>query len=542
MRTDSGCKAQWSLVARRTVLLAVACQAFAADSASAGDGQPLPTMPAAVRASDPVITSSPDTSQQIPVGSTVPISQSSVAPVGQEIDLASALKLAGVRNLSLVVAQQRVELALAVQQFAAAQILPTLNLGGNYDSHTGVLQQDTGNILSLNRSAMYVGAGSDAVGTGTVQIPGLSYNLNLSEAIYAYLVTRQGSRQARFERAAMDNNVLRDVALAYTNLLRDAGLRSLTVLARNDTGEVARLTSDYARTGEGRKADADRAATEFARRDEDVLEALASEAQASHALVELLNLDPTLRLVPQQLQVVPQPTVPTEMPLAQLLAVAALNRPELLARRAAIRAALLQLDGARVLPFSPTILMGFSGGAFGGGSDIAASQGLPRFGDVSGRTDLDVAMYWSLRNLGVGNKALIDAARARLKTSQFEELEVLDRVSQEVVDTYVRALSWLDQVEWQAKAVRAGEAASKEDLARVRNRQGLPIELLDSLRQTIEARRDYLNAIIGYNRAEIRLYVAIGSPPADMLARPVSAELLDPPNQTLDARNRNNAR
>jgi len=547
MRTDSDRKANLRLIARRTLLLPVACQAFAANSTSGGDEQALPPIPAALRASDrtasePLIASSPDVSQQIPLGSTFPILQSSIAPVGQEIDLASALRLAGVRNLSLVVAQQRVELALAVQQFAAAQILPSLNLGGNYDSHTGVLQQDPGNIIAVNRSAMYVGAGADAVGSGTVQIPGLSYNLNLSEAIYGYLVTRQGSRQARFERAAANNNVLRDVALAYTDLLRAAGLRSLTVLARNDTGEVARLTSEYARTGEGRKADADRAATEFARRDEEVLEALAAEAQASHALVELLNLDPTLRLVPQQLQVVPQSTVPTEMPLTQLLAVAALNRPELLARRTAIRAALLQLDGARVLPFSPTILMGFSGGAFGGGSDVAASQGLPRFGDISGRTDLDVAMYWALRNLGVGNKALIDAARARLKTSQFQELDVLDGVSQEVVDAYVRALSWLDQVEWQAKAVRTGEAASKEDLARVRNRQGLPIELLDSLRQTIEARRDYLNAIIGYNRAEIRLYVALGNPPADMLARPVSAELLNPPSQTLDAGIRNNGR
>jgi outer membrane protein TolC len=471
-----------------------------------------------------------------------PSSQSSVAPEGQVIDLAAALRLAGVQNLSLVVAQQRVEYAVAVQQFAAAQILPSLNLGGNYDSHTGVLQQGPGNIITINRSAMYVGAGANVVGAGAVQIPGLVYNLNLSEAIYGYLITRQETRQATFDRAAVDNTVLRDVALAYTDLLRAAGLRSLAVLARNDTGEVARLTADYAKTGEGRPADAERAATEFARRDEEVLEALAAEAQASHALCDLLNLDPLVRLVGLQSQVVPQPTVPTQMPLQELLAVAALNRPELLARRAAIRAAMLDLDGARVLPFSPTVLMGFSGGAFGGGSNIAASEGLPRFGDISGRTDLDVAMYWTLRNLGVGNKALIDAARARLGASRFQELEVLDSVRQEVVDAYVRALSSLAQVNWHAQAVRRGEKAATEDLIRVRGRAGRPIELLDSLRQVIEARRDYLNAIMGYNRAEVRLYVALGNPPVDMLARPVPEELLSPPDQTLDAGIRNNTR
>jgi outer membrane protein TolC len=319
-------------------------------------------------------------------------------------------------------------------------------------------------------------------------------------------------------------------------------LRSLAVLARNDTGEVARLTAAYAKTGAGRPADAERAATEFARRDEEVLEALAAEARASHALVALLNLEPTVRLVPVQSQVVPQPTVPTRMPLGELLAVAALNRPELQARRAAIRAAMLELDGARVLPFSPTVLMGFSGGAFGGGSDIAASEGQPRFGDVKGRTDFDVALYWTLRNLGVGNKALIDAARARLKVSQLQELAVLDSVRKDVVDAYVEAVSWIEQVSWHVRAVRSGERASKEDLLRVRGRQGLPIELLDSLRQVIEARRDYLNAISGYNRAEIRLYVALGNPPVDMLARPAPAELLNPPDQTLDVNTGNNAR
>jgi outer membrane protein TolC len=352
-------------------------------------------------------------------------------------------------------------------------------------------------------------------------------------------VTRQGSQQSRFERAAINNAVLQDVALAYTDLLRTAGLRSLAVLARNDTGEVARLTADYARTGEGRPADANRAATEFARRDEELLEAQAAAAQASHALTELLNLDPLLRLVPAESQLVPEPVVPTQMPLPELLTVAALNRPELLARRTAIRAALLQLNNARLLPFSPTVLMGLSGGAFGGGSSVGESEGQQRFGEIASRMDFDVAMYWSLQNLGVGNLALIDAAKSRLRQSELDELSVLDSVRNEVVTAYVQALSWLAQVNWQAQAVRAGERASKEDLIRVRGREGLPIELLDSLRQVIDARRDYLNSIIEYNRAEIRLYVALGNPPADVLARPVPNELLAPPDQTLDAQLRN---
>src|SRR5947209_135896 len=59
----------------------------------------------------------------------------------QPIDLGSALRLAGVENLELIQARQRVEVAVAVQQLAAAQILPNINIGTNFDSHTGNLQQ-----------------------------------------------------------------------------------------------------------------------------------------------------------------------------------------------------------------------------------------------------------------------------------------------------------------------------------------------------------------------------------------------------------------
>ena len=44
------------------------------------------------------------------------------------------------------------------RQLAAAYFLPSINPGLNYDSHTGVLQQSNGNILSVDRSAVYVGA------------------------------------------------------------------------------------------------------------------------------------------------------------------------------------------------------------------------------------------------------------------------------------------------------------------------------------------------------------------------------------------------
>ena len=91
------------------------------------------------------------------------------------IDLSSALRLAGVENLELVQARQRVEFAVAVQQLAAAQILPTLNLGMNYDEHTGNLQQSSGHILNVQRMlALYVGRRRRCRGVGNSCDPRLA--------------------------------------------------------------------------------------------------------------------------------------------------------------------------------------------------------------------------------------------------------------------------------------------------------------------------------------------------------------------------------
>src|SRR5262245_61840522 len=136
------------------------------------------------------------------------------------ISLAAALQLAGVQNPELLLARERITEAAALRQLAAAQFLPSINVGTNLDLHTGPLQASTGTILKVNRGSLYLGLGSGAVGTGTVTIPGVFWNANLAEAITGALVTRQVVRQREFAAAATGNDVLLRVATAYLELLR----------------------------------------------------------------------------------------------------------------------------------------------------------------------------------------------------------------------------------------------------------------------------------------------------------------------------------
>src|ERR1700677_295959 len=119
------------------------------------------------------------------------------------IDLSSALRLAGLQNSQILLAQQRVLEAVAQRQLAAAQFLPTLNAGTSLDSHRGVLQNGHGQIISVNRDSLYVGAGAFAVGAGSVTIPGVVLTGNVSEVVFNYLISRQEVNRRGFDCATV---------------------------------------------------------------------------------------------------------------------------------------------------------------------------------------------------------------------------------------------------------------------------------------------------------------------------------------------------
>lgn len=456
---------------------------------------------------------------KVPAQPTFPVPASLLGPNTYPIRLEEAFQLAGVQNAQIQIARTRVLEALAQRQLAAAQLLPNVNVGGNFNHHLGTLQQANGNILEVHRDSLYVGMGAGAVGGGTVTIPGLAWSANTSELLFRILVRRQNLAQAEFNSEAVRNEMMLRVASSYLDLLRASIRLAIALEMRELAQEVARVTANYAKTGLGRQADALRAETEFQQRSTEVVQAENDILQASARLAQLLHLDPAVRLLPADPCALPQALVPDPMPLPELLAIALVQRPEMKERQAAVQAALLELRGAKLLPFSPNILLGYSAGIFGGGGNLIPTE--PRFGNFGDRTDFDAIVHWSLRNLGVGNLALIRLGQSQVRQNQWRLVEVLDRVRAEVASAQARVQARFAQIDIAERAVQVSREAFQEDLVRTKNREGLPIEVLDSLRLLGRSRLAHLDAVIDYNRGQFELYFALGQPPADCLIRPV---------------------
>lgn len=421
------------------------------------------------------------------------------------IDLGTALRLGDANNLQAAAAQERMREAIASLAGAEVLWLPSLRAGVNYNKHEGAIQDVAGTSFDTSRGGLYSGLGAGAVGAGSPAYPGLSAVFHLSDAIFRPLAAQQ--RVSALERAsqATSNAVLRDVALAYLELLRGAEGIEIALESRQDAAQLAALTADFARTGAGLQADAERAATELVFRENDVRRAIEAYRVASARLAELIRLEPTLVLVPIEPAVAPLHLVASETSLGELVAQGLTRRPELSQNRYLVGEAAERLRQQQCAPFLPSIVLGTSYGGFGAGEGST----IAGYGD---RLDVDAVAYWELRNLGFGEAAARGEARSQLRGARLELMVQMDRVARQVVEAHAQVEERRVQIETARRGIELALASYQRNLERVRNAQGLPLEALQSIQALAQARNEYLRAVIDHNTAQFSLLYAIGWP------------------------------
>jgi outer membrane protein TolC len=239
-------------------------------------------------------------------------------------------------------------------------------------------------------------------------------------------------------------------------------------------------------------------------------------------LVRVLRLDPAAVVQPLEPPQMRVTLVPTDQPVDDLIRVGLTNRPELATQQALVQATLVQLRQEKIRPLIPSVLLRGSstpvtgtlaGGLFGGGEN----GDLSHFG---ARSDFDLQVLWKLDNLGLTNQALVRERRAENRLAVLELFRAQDRVAAEVAQAYAQA---------QSAAARLGDAeAELRDAidSADKNLQGLretgtgaalatlvrPQEVVAAIQALAQAYGDYYAAVADFDRAEFRLYHALGRP------------------------------
>src|SRR5205814_8832683 len=79
----------------------------------------------------------------------------------------------------------------------------------------------------------------------------------------------------------------------------------------------------------------------------------------------------------------------------------------------------------------PRLRLGVSYGAFGAGTGGQIANGGPRI-------DFDGVAWWEVRNLGFGERAARDNARAQIQQARMREVEIMDLVAREIVEAHAQ--------------------------------------------------------------------------------------------------------
>jgi outer membrane protein TolC len=442
------------------------------------------------------------------------LSQSAIFAADEQlVDFFAALQLAESQNPNIGLARQAIQDALAQKLQACSMLLPTLRAGANYRNHQGDLQSSPGAIVYRYSSSLYVGSGVGAVGSGTVTMPGVQIAAHVGDSIFEPLAARQLVASRNLQAEATANQVLLDVSKRFLDLSRAEAELLAFRQSEKDMEQVVQITNAFAKAKEGRQADALRAQTAALALHSQAANAEEKFMTASAELARVLSLDPAVRLRANSQESSTLEIVDAQRDLEELLQLAQKSRPELAALSAEVARKQIQVRQERTRPLFPTISVGFSGGAFGGGT-------MPQFGQMAGRTDFDVVAYWTLKNMGFGNRALQKERMSEQRQAELERVIMVNEINFEVADAQALVLSRRQDLDIAHERLVTAEKAFREDVRRIQGNFGLPIELLNSLDRLVRARVGIIRVIQEYNLAQMQLFVALGQSP--LAASPVT--------------------
>lgn len=433
------------------------------------------------------------------------------------INLATALRLSNGRPLVIAAAQARVQIAAAEAEKANVLWLPDANAGTGYIRHAGGNQQVNGDLLV--QSTNYFIAGGSAV-----------LRVATTDAIFQPLVARQVLRSKRIDTQTARNEALEQTAESYFNVQMARGAYAAMTDATLKSSDLTRRVETLAR-GLVAPDEIDRARTLQAELEQSTQIALQQWRVSSANLTRVLRLDPGAVVIPLEPDHMQVTLISPDWGVDDLIVVGLTNRPELASQRAQVDATLIALRRERLRPLTPSILITgngtpdffFQGGILGTGQNGAINQ-------FAGTANVGAQAVWQLENLGFGYQAKVRQHRGEVQLATVELFQVQDRVAAEVAQAKADVESATLRVTQADVGLRKALASYKGNLTGLGQTQRFgdvlslvnrPQEAVAALQQLQQAYVNYFRTVADYNRAQFRLFYALGFPAEEIAcARP----------------------
>jgi outer membrane protein TolC len=426
------------------------------------------------------------------------------------INLATALRLAGARPIVIAAAQASVKVAEA--ELARARVLwfPSLHGGLGYYRHDGASQGGSGKLDIESREQFMAGGG-------------LVARFAATDALFEPLVARQVLRARQLDVQRARNEALLTVADAYFRVQeargRVAGTEDVVDKAQALTAKVRAMAP-----GPLEATDVRRAQTNL----DAMLERLTSAREewrlASADLTQALRLDPSAVIAPLEAPFLRVTLISPKHKVDDLIPIGLTNRPELASQQALVQAALVRIKEERMRPLIPSLILqgnnppsansDLQAGIFGSGAGGVGKPWLYR-------DDVRAELVWSLDNMGLGNREMVCQRKAEQQQMLIELFRLQDLVAADVVRAHTVLASAATRLETAATTLQNAQltyTGSLDELGKITKVGDVKVlaqrsfEVVDALRALEQAYDGYFANLNDYNRAQFRLYRALGYP------------------------------
>jgi outer membrane protein TolC len=444
------------------------------------------------------------------------------------INLATALRLADARPITIAIAQASAWIAESQLQRAKVLWVPAFMMNAAYARHDGPVDFNQG--INVPQGINRLGQADP----GSFGKP-LNQNLNwfysgvslyqvvaLTDAIFQPLAQRQVLNARRWDVQTARNDALLQTAQAYFNVHRYRGQYAGTLYCvergRQLVKAIAKLSRDLVP-----EVEIDRARNMVADLEQKAVSAREEWRVASAELTRVLRLDPRAVVEPMEHDHLQLTLIAPERSLDDLIPIGLTNRPELASHQAMVQATLVRLRQEKLRPLLPSILL--TGWQTPGGMvdqvGVFATGNGGKMNLWSFRDDISAQFVWQFEGLGFGNLARIKKQRGEQSRAIAELFRTQDDVAAEITQAQADLQSAAARVTQAERSLRTGLVTFNRSLEGLGQTQrfGNVLELIYRPQEVVYALQllnvafdEYFATVAEYNSAQFHLFHALGYP------------------------------
>jgi outer membrane protein TolC len=400
------------------------------------------------------------------------------------VDLPTTVRVAMARNLDIQAAREHVAASRGEYEASIGMIFPTISPNITARGLRGAVSTPSGlTVLSFNHIFPTIL---------------LQWIINPGQVAYDIIASKRRLEASDQRDLAVVEETVRAAAVQYYDVVFAQAQVGVAQRSLDEAKELLRIEHLRSRTGTALPVDELRAEAALAAREQNLLTALNDFYDASVALTVVLNLDPTVILVPKS--VIKETTLVREdLSIDDMLVTATRYRPDLEAVRTLVAAADADVGSTIWGGLGPQI------DAF---RTFTTPPPANTLSDTLYRERTYVAtggFNWSAATFG-----RIRTAIANAKVAKTEAERQLDLVEAAVVTAHQTSLIAKKKIPLARQGVAFADEALRRTQTNLEAGTGLTVDVLVAQDTADQARLRYVSAVIRYNQAEVNLLAALG--------------------------------